>query len=59
MFYKGYEKSIDRKGNTNDYEENIQMLDSSQNKERQFKIMKLVVFLKLSLRKIIDNKCIV
>lgn len=59
MFFKGCEKSIDRKGNTNDYEENIQVLDSSQNKERQFTIMRLAVFLKLSLRKIIDNKCIV
>lgn len=47
MFFKGYEKSIDRKGNTNDYEENIQMLDSSQNKERQFKIMRLAVFFKI------------
>ena len=44
MFFKGYEKSVDRKGNTNDYEGNIQMLYSSQNKERQFKMMRLVVF---------------
>jgi len=44
MFFKGYEKSVDRKGNTNDYEENIQMLYSSQNKERQFKMTRLVVF---------------